>query len=99
MSCSRQKRDATKYGFKAEDVIVLHIKSLNDKETEIALFLLDPTSTSLLPGSSFTSKQLESLIVEIEKTKSNELPFKMKSVGDVQLGWVVLVAKISLLSF
>lgn len=95
LSCSRQKRDATKYEFKADDVIVLHIKHLNDKETEIALLLLDPTSTSLLPGSSFTAKQLESLMVEIDKTKSNKLSFKMKSVGNVQLRWAV--AKNSLL--
>ena len=90
LSCSRKKRDTTKYEFKPEDVIVLHIKVLDNKvETEIALLLLDPTSTSLLPDSSFTSKELENLIVKIDEKKSNGLPFIIKRVGNVQIGWVL----------
>ena len=90
LSCSRKKRDTTKFAFKPENVIVLHIKVLDNKvETEIALLLLDPTSTSLLPDSSFTSKELENLIVKIDEKNSNSLPFIMKRVGNVQIGWVL----------
>ena len=90
LSCSRKKRDTTKFAFKPENVIVLHIKVLDNKaETEIALLLLDPTSTSPLPDSSFTSKELENLIVKIDEKNSNSLPFIMKRVGNVQIGWVL----------
>ena len=83
---SRRKRDASQYEFKPEDVIVLNITALEDEQTEIELLLLDPTSTSPLPNSSFTTKELQSLIEKINKTK---LSFQLKSVGGVPLRWVV----------
>ena len=83
---SRRKRDASQYEFKPEDVIVLHITALEDEQTEIELLLLDPTSTSPLPDSSFTTKELQSLILKIDKTK---LSFQVKSVDGVPLRWVV----------
>ena len=83
---SRRKRDATQYEFRPEDVIVLHITALDDEETEIEFLLLEPTSTSPLPDSSFTTKELQSLILKIDETK---LSFQLKSVGGVPLRWVV----------
>lgn len=83
---SRRKRDASQYEFEPEDVIVLNITPLEDEQAEIELLVLDPTSTSPLPDSSFTSKELQSLIVKIDKTK---LSFQLKSVGGVPLRWVV----------
>ena len=83
---SRRKRDASQYEFKPEDVIVLHITALEGQQTEIELLLLDPASTSPLPDSSFTTKELQSLIVKIDKTK---LPFQVKSVDGVSVKWVV----------
>ena len=83
---SRRKRDASQYKFKPEDVIVLHITALDDEETEIEFLLLEPTSTSPRPDSSFTTKELQSLILKIDETK---LSFQLKSVGGVSLKWVV----------
>ena len=83
---SRQKRDASQYEFKPEDVIVLNITALGGNQTEIELLLLDPTSTSPLPDSSFTTEELQSLIVKINKTK---LSFQVKSVDGVIVKWVV----------
>ena len=86
MFYSRRKRDASQYEIRPEDVIVLHITALDDKETEIEFLLLDPTSTSPVPDSSFTTEELRSLIVKIDKTK---LSFQLKSVGGVPVKWVV----------
>ena len=86
MFYSRRKRGAGQYEFKPEDVIVLNITALEGEQTEIELLLLDPTSTSPLPDSSFTTKELQSLIVKIDETK---LPFQLKSVNGVPIMWVV----------
>ena len=83
---SRRKRDSSQYEFTPEDVIVLRITALEDEQTEIELLLLDPTSTSPLPDSSFTTEELQSLILKIDKTK---LSFQLKSVGGAPLRWVV----------
>ena len=50
-------------------------------ETEIEFLLLDPTSTSLLPDSSFSSNELENLMLKVYEKKSNSLSFKFKRFG------------------
>ena len=82
--CSRKKRDAVKYNFEAEHVVILYIKALsNNVDTEIELFVLDPTSKSLIPDRAFTSENLKKLILEMYQGDNNDLSFPLKSVDEV----------------
>jgi hypothetical protein len=68
-SCSRKRRAEESHVFKKEDVIVLSIVGASDNtanpETKIALFVLDPSSSSPLPDSAFSTEDLEAYIKQL----------------------------------
>ena len=81
-SCSRKRRAADNLVFKAEHIIIISIKEVPNsvnQETEIEIFVLDPSSTSLLPAKAFTTKDLKTVILEM---KDSDLPYTLKSVDD-----------------
>jgi hypothetical protein len=47
-------------------------------ETEVEIFVLDPTSNSLLPDKAFSSETLKDVILKIP---DSDLPYTLKSVG------------------
>ena len=61
-SCSRKRRAEESHTFKAENIIILSIQDVSNNdanaETVIELLVLDPSSTSLLPNSAFSSEDL-----------------------------------------
>ena len=80
-SCSRKRRAAGSLVFKAEHIIIISIKEVPNsvnQETEIEIFVLDPSSTSLLPAKAFTPKDLKNVILEM---KDGDLPYTLKSVN------------------
>ena len=68
-SCSRKRRAEESHVFKKEDVIVLSIVAASDNtanpETKIALFVLDPSSSSPLPDSAFSTEDLKAYIKQL----------------------------------
>ncbi len=81
-SCSRKRRAADNLVFKAEHIIIISIKEVPNsvnQETEIEIFVLDPSSTSLVPAKAFTTKALKTVILEME---DSDLPYTLKSVDD-----------------
>jgi hypothetical protein len=51
-------------------------------ETEVEIFVLDPTSNSLLPDKAFSSETLKDVILKIP---DSDLPYTLKSVDGVKL--------------
>ena len=51
-------------------------------ETEVEIFVLDPTSNSLLPDKAFSSETLKDVILKIS---DSDLPYTLKSVDGVKL--------------
>ena len=49
-------------------------------ETEVEIFVLDPTSNSLLPDKAFSSETLKDVILKIP---DSDLPYTLKSVGEI----------------
>ena len=50
-------------------------------ETEVEIFVLDPTSNSLLPDKAFSSETLKDVILKIP---DSDLPYTLKSVDGVK---------------
>ena len=81
--CSRKKRQAVEYNFKPKHIIIINIEVLSDAETAIELFVLDPTSTSLIPDSAFSSEQLKKMVIAMYSDGNKHLSFPLKSVDKV----------------
>ena len=81
--CSRKKRQAVEYNFEPKHIIIINIEVLSDAETAIELFVLDPTSTSLIPDSAFSSEQLKKMIIAMYSDGNKYLSFPLKSVDKV----------------
>ena len=79
----RRKRDDNNYEFKAEHVIILSLENSNsvNTDTEVLLFVLDPSSTSLLPDKALSSEQLKKLLDQGQKYLTY---VNMKSVSTVK---------------
>jgi len=69
-SCSRKRRAEESHTFKAEDIIIVSIQGVSNNdanaETEIVLLVIDPSSTSLLPNSAFSSEDLNKYIKTLQ---------------------------------
>lgn len=81
--CSRKKREAVEYNFEPKHIIIINIKVLSNAETEIELFVLDPTSTSLIPDRAFSSEQLKKVIIAMYNDDNKYLSFPLKKVDKV----------------
>lgn len=81
--CSRKKREAVEYNFEPKHIIIINIKVLSNAETEIELFVLDPTSTSLIPDRAFSSEQLKKVIIAMYDVDNKYLSFPLKKVDEV----------------
>ena len=79
----RRKRDDDNYEFKAEHVIILSLEISDSVNPEVVLFVLDPSSTSLLPDKALSSEQLEKLLDQMKRKKYLTY-VKIKSVGPVE---------------
>ena len=83
-SCSRKRRDVVSYKFQAAHVVVVSIKENSNNvnaETEVEIFVLDPTSTSLLPDKAFSSETLKNVILVMPES---DLPYTLKSVDEAK---------------
>ena len=80
--CSRSKRDAIIYQFQPEHIIILSIKeevSNSSEDSAVKIFVLDPSSTSLLPNKALTSENLTYMILKID---DSDLPYPLISVNN-----------------
>lgn len=57
------------------------ISNIAPTETEIELFVLDPSSESLVPDRTFKSKAVRNMILKIPKS---DLPYPLESVDEVK---------------
>ena len=73
----RKKRASEEINFKEEHVVILSQQSTNNLNEFIAkLFVLDPTSSSLVPDKALSTKNLEYFLEMI----SADLPFPVKII-------------------
>lgn len=83
-SCRRKRRNDVRYEFQVAHIIVVSMKEISNSvtgETEIELFVLDPTSESPLADKAFKSENLRNLILRIPRS---DLPYPLKSVDTVK---------------